>query len=96
MKAITKKFKSDSIKTMDSLLKTYYRIPECPRNNWRYVEALKMATEKINSAKFLCDMPQIKGAQWGGKWGNYYRMIKLNSKNEYQYVEGFNPTKYLN
>jgi hypothetical protein len=37
----------------------------------------------------------LKRAQWGGKWGNYYHLIALNSKNEYQFTAGFNPHKRL-
>jgi len=90
MKA-TKKQKNTWIKQIESCLETYYNIPSCKRNQWRFDAALSNAKNQIEKGESL----KIKGAQWGGKWGNWYRMIALNSKNEYQYVQGFNPEKYL-
>lgn len=85
------------IKQIEECLIQYYRLPSCKRNQWRFNDAFENAKNRINND---LDVNQgktvlLKGAQWGAKWGNYYRMIALNSKNEYQYTEGFNPHKYL-
>lgn len=72
-------------------LKTYYRLPECKRNSWRCNSAIEVAKNILERGEVV----NFKGAQWGGKWGNYCRMIAMNSKGEYQYAEGFNPKKYI-
>jgi len=58
---------------------------------WRVERELKIAETKLKEGRKY----ELKRAQWGGKWGNYYHLITLNSKGEYQFVEGFNPYKKL-
>ena len=76
------------INQIESALQTMY---SGNRNKWRFDQAFEYAKTVIEKG----EQYQIKRAQWGGKWGNYYRMIALNSKNEYQFVCGFNPSKFL-
>jgi hypothetical protein len=87
----TKKQKIEYLRQIEECLYIYYRLSGSKKNQWRYNAAIEVAKKRIENNEEVI----IKGAQWGGKWGNYYRMIALNSKNEYQYVEGFNPKKYL-
>ena len=59
--------------------------------SWRVEREMARAEKTLNEGKKY----ELKRAQWGGKWGNYYHLIALNSKGEYQFVKGFNPYKML-
>lgn len=86
------KTKAQALKAVTECINTYYSLPNnSKRNDWRIKDNIENAKRQINETGEF----RIKGAQWGGKWGNYYRMIALNSKGVYQYVEGFNPHKSL-
>ena len=95
MKKLTKKAKAILVKEFKLCLATYYDLPNCKRNQWRYDRALNAAIHKIESAKTIEELTSHEGAQWGGKWGNYCRLIAINSTGHYEYVEGFNPFKKL-
>lgn len=92
---VSKAAKKALLTQLKSCLDTYYNLPSCKRNQWRANQAFESAKQQIEKATYYFEIPFIQGAQWGGKWGNYCRLIALNSKKEYQYVEGFNPRKYL-
>ena len=86
------KTRAQAKKAIIECLKTYYSVTcDLKRNDWR----LKRAIECIDSQLNATGVFEWKGAQWGGKWGNFYRLVALNSKGEYQYVGGFNPYKEL-
>jgi hypothetical protein len=87
MKA-TSQQKKEWLNEIKSCLETMY---SGNRNKWRLNEEFEIAKNEIQSGHEY----RIKRAQWGGKWGNWYRMIALNSKGEYQFVCGFNPHKQL-
>jgi len=62
-----------------------------PRNRWRFEAEMERAKGCL-----IDGLPyKNKRAQWGGKWGNYYRMVAQNSSGRYVFVEGFNPEKLL-
>lgn len=84
------KTKSEVLNDVKPLIEYYYST-NSKRNAWRVREAIELAKKQLDTIGEVI----LKGAQWGGKWGNYYRLIALNSKGEYQYVEGFNPYKLL-
>lgn len=82
---------SEEVLNSVSPLIEYYYSTNATRNAWRVKKAIEVAKKQLE----IMGEFYFKGAQWGGKWGNYYRMIALNSKGQYQYVEGFNPEKIL-
>lgn len=62
-----------------------------PRNRWRFEAELAIAVDRILKGLSYTN----KRAQWGGKWGNYYRMVALNASGRYVFVCGFNPERFL-
>lgn len=62
------------------------------RNEWRLRAELEAAIPVIEQG-----LPyELKRAQWGGKWGNWYRLIALSPRTgKYTYATGFNPFKNL-
>ena len=92
---LTKAAKAKLVKQFKSCLETYYNLPNCKRNQWRYNRALNAAMQKIERSKTTEELPFHIGAQWGGKWGNYCRLIAINTTGHYEYAEGFNPFKKL-
>lgn len=95
MRTLSKSTKQKLVRQLANELYLYYRLSSGNRNTWRYNKALAYMTKKIDEASTADDLPKHKGAQWGGKWGNYYRMVAVNSEGRYEYVEGFNPEKKL-
>ena len=90
IKGSYRKFET-AYKAICEALKTYYDYPNCKRNHWRYFQAIDNAKKQLEeTGKYF-----YQGAQWGGKWGNYYHAVGLNSKGHYVFVAGFNISKEL-
>ena len=88
---LTKSMKEQITSDIENALKTYYRVENCKKNKWRYNLAISQISERLKNVKDTEELPQIvfKGAQWGSKFGNYYRAIGLDCNKRYIYVEGF-------
>ena len=92
-KQIKGKYRKESTALNDAIecLKLYYSIGTIKRNEWRFTHAVEVAKNQMKETGEV----DIKGAQWGGKWGNFYRRVALNSKGVYEYVAAFNTDKAL-
>ena len=88
---VTKKQKDAWKKQIDECLQKFYRVNVIQRNRACYQKELSNAIEIIEKGeKYI-----LKRAQFGAKFGNYYKLIMLNSSGNYQYAEGFSPEKYI-
>jgi len=92
-KQIKGKYRKEStaLDAATECLKLYYSISTIKRNEWRFKKAVNIAKKQLKENGEV----DIKGAQWGGKWGNFYKRVALNSKGEYEYVAAFNTNKAL-